>query len=268
MTAHPFDDAIRLDPAGEGRWHGTTSDAYWNMVGPFGGYVAALLLKAAIDDPRRKGEPVALTVNFCAAVAKGAFEIVATPVRTGGSTQHWTIALEQEGTIAATATALFGARPDTFASTTRSRPDATSAQVLERFTGFDVGWTQRYDLRFAEGAPQAEGDSDGPSRSLLWIGQRPPRALDFPALAAICDIFFGRIIHVRRQMVPFGTVSMTAYFHATADDLAAVGDAFVLGYADARIFDRGFHDQSAEIWSAEGRLLATSHQLVYYRDPR
>jgi acyl-CoA thioesterase len=41
----------------------------------------------------------------------------------------------------------------------------------------------------------------------------------------------------------------------------------VLGTADARIFDRGYHDQSAELWSKDGRLLATSHQLVYYRDP-
>ena len=41
----------------------------------------------------------------------------------------------------------------------------------------------------------------------------------------------------------------------------------VLGTADARSFERGFHDQSAELWSSEGRLLATSHQLVYYRDP-
>lgn len=268
MSGHPFDDALRLEPAAEGRWRGHTSDDYWNMVGPFGGYVAALLLKAALDDPRRQGEPVALTVNFCAAVAKGTFDLVATPVRTGGSTQHWTIALEQDGAVAATATALFAARPETFAATNRSAPAVPAPATFERFVGFDVGWTRRYDLRFAEGAPDAEGGEPGPSRSLLWIGQLPPRALDFPALAAICDIFFGRIIHVRRRMVPFGTVSMTAYFHATAEDLAAIGDAFVLGEADARIFDRGFHDQSAEIWSADGRLLATSHQLVYYRDPR
>ncbi len=200
--------------------------------------------------------------------AEGSFDLVATPVRTGGSTQHWTIALEQDGAVAANATALFAARPDTFAASNRTFPDVPDADALSSFAGFPVGWTERYDLRFAEGAPDANGSEPGPSRSLLWIAQRPPRPLDFPALATICDIFFGRIIHVRRTMVPFGTVSMTAYFHATAADLAAIGDTFVLGDADARIFDRGFHDQSAELWSADGRLLATSHQLVYYRDPR
>ena len=91
--------------------------------------------------------------------------------------------------------------------------------------------------------------------------------MDPVGLAALTDIFFGRIIHVRKRMVPFGTVTLTSYFHATEADLAELGSDPVLGSANARIFDRGFHDQSAELWSAEGRLLATSHQLVYYRDP-
>ena len=98
-------------------------------------------------------------------------------------------------------------------------------------------------------------------------GVRRLLGVDFVGLAALTDIFFGRIIHVRKRMVPFGTVSLTSYFHAADADLAELGSTPVLGTADARIFDRGFHDQSAELWSADGRLLATSHQLVYYRDP-
>ncbi|QNP43084.1 thioesterase family protein [Sphingomonas daechungensis] len=96
---------------------------------------------------------------------------------------------------------------------------------------------------------------------------RSAAPLDFVGLAALTDIFFGRIIHIRQQMVPFGTVSLTSYFHATEDDLKSLGPSPVLGTAEARIFDRGFHDQSAQLWSEGGRLLATSHQLVYFRDP-
>ena len=73
--------------------------------------------------------------------------------------------------------------------------------------------------------------------------------------------------HITLMMVPFGSVSLTSYFHASENDLAELGSNPILGTADARIFDRGFHDQSAELWSRDGRLLATSHQLVYYRDP-
>lgn len=72
---HPFDVATDLEPVGEDRWLARTSDPYWNMVGPFGGLVAALLFKSAYSHPAREGEPVALTVNFCAAVAKGEMKI-------------------------------------------------------------------------------------------------------------------------------------------------------------------------------------------------
>jgi hypothetical protein len=269
MTDHPFDAAVALDRTADNAWRGRTSDAYWNMVGPFGGVVAASLFRAAWDSPDRQGEPVALTVNFCAALTKGEFAVVARPARTNRSTQHWTMEMSQgDGGAVATATAMFGARPDTFAHRLISPPDVPAFDAVPRTPIGGLGWTDRYDFRFIEGAIDWRGDGEalGATRSVLWIRNDPPRALDAVGLVALCDVFFGRILHVRKQMVPFGTVSMTAFFHSTPADLAAVGDAAVVGVADSRIFERGFHDQSAEIWSADGRLLATSHQIVYYRD--
>ena len=266
---HLFDLATELKPAGEDRWIAHTSDAYWNMVGPFGGLVGALLFKSAYAHPKREGQPLALTVNFCAAIAKGEMSIETRPARSNRSTQHWTITMLQDGECVATATAMFGKRPETFAHRPASVPDVPAFEDVPRMPWPGSGWIERFDLRFAEGQPFWAERSEEPSsaRSTLWIAADPPRAMDFVGLAALTDIFFGRIIHVRQQMVPFGTVSLTSYFHATEADLSALGSTPVLGTADARIFERGFHDQSAELWSADGRLLATSHQLVYYRDP-
>jgi acyl-CoA thioesterase len=269
MTAHPFDTATILEPRGKDEFVAQTSDAYWNMVGPFGGLVGALLFKAAYAHPRRKGEPVALTVNFCAPIAKGEMAITATPVRTNRSTQHWTMAMRQNGECVATGIAMFGKRPETFAHRPADPPTATPFEQLPRMPWRGSGWIERYDLRFSEGEPfwMEPTQKSSTARSTLWIASDPPRPTDFVGLAAVTDIFFGRIIHVRQQMVPFGTVTLTSYFHATEADLVTLGSAPVLGTADARVFDRGFHDQSAELWTLDGRLLATSHQLVYYRDP-
>jgi acyl-CoA thioesterase len=269
MTPHPFDLATELRATGEGEWLATTSDAYWNMVGPFGGWIAALIFKAAYGDDRRQGEPLSLTVNFCAAVRKGELRIAARSARTNRSTQHWTIEMTQDDECVATGTAMFGVRPETFAHNPLTMPRSKPFDELDRFPAPGSGWIERYDLRFAEGNVgwTGGGDEPGDPRSLLWIDSDPPRPLDFVGLTAMCDIFFGRIIHVRQRMVPFGTVTMTAYFHATEADLTAQGDSPLLGEANARTFDRGFHDQSAELWGKNGRLLATSHQLVYYRDP-
>ena len=264
-SPHPFDRATAIEALEEGRWRAETSDAYWNMVGPFGGVIAALLFRAAHGHPERQGEPLALTVNFCAPVRKGEMWLSARPARTNRSTQHWLIELRQDDDVVATATAMFGSRPETFALRPLAAPNTPPASDLPRFPAVGTGWTERYDLRFAEGAPGPHGD--GSPRSLLWIADDPPRPLDFAGLVAMCDVFFGRIIHVRQRMVPFGTVTLTTYFHATHADLEAEGDAPVLGRADARIFERGYHDQTAELWSSDSKLLATSHQLVYYRDP-
>jgi len=61
-------------------------------------------------------------------------------------------------------------------------------------------------------------------------------------------------------------VSMTVYFHADASDLAALGSNFILGQANAQCFFNGFFDHSAQLWSGAGTLLATTHQVVYFKE--
>jgi hypothetical protein len=39
----------------------------------------------------------------------------------------------------------------------------------------------------------------------------------------------------------------------------------VLAVADARIFHKSYGDQSGELWSPSGRLLATTTQIGYFK---
>ncbi len=39
----------------------------------------------------------------------------------------------------------------------------------------------------------------------------------------------------------------------------------LLATARSQHFGKGFFDQSAELWAHDGGLLATSHQLVYFK---
>jgi len=87
---HLFDDATQVT-AGDSRWQGRTSDDYWAFVGPFGGATAATILRALIDHPQRAGDPLALTVNFCAPIAQGAFDLDVRLVKANRSTQHWCV---------------------------------------------------------------------------------------------------------------------------------------------------------------------------------
>ena len=81
MKPHAFDAALALDQVAPGRYAGRTSEAYWNMVGPFGGCTAATVLKAVLNHPDLLGAPLSITVNYAGALAQGPFEVQLLPVR-------------------------------------------------------------------------------------------------------------------------------------------------------------------------------------------
>jgi len=272
---HPFDRALALeaDTQHPDLFHGATSADYWNMVGPFGGITAAVMLQAVLRHPRLLGSPLSLTVNFAAAIEAGAFSIEATPVRTNRSTQHWLLQLSQadangERQVTSTATAVTALRRETWSQVDLQRPSAPTPAESEPMntSSKGVAWVGQYEMRAISGAFPTHWDGSGEhSRSQLWMRDARQRPLDFPSLAAMSDIFYPRVWLRRATPVPAGTVSITTYFHTDAEQLAEVGAGYLLGEARGQAFRNGYFDQSAELWSEAGELLATSNQIVYYK---
>ena len=279
MDSHPFDRAIALQHAGKDQFAGACSAQYWNMVGPFGGVSAALALNAVLQHPALLGEPVALTVNYAAALALGPFTISARPARTNRSTQHWIVELVQDGGVSGSATALTATvmtalRRSTWGGHDIPMPQAPGPMAQERARPpGTIAWLSQYEVRFlAGGMPRSWDDADevapGESTSLtqIWARDDPPRVLDHCAIAALADLFFPRIFLRRRRRVPVGTVSMTTYFHTSASQLRECGTGFVLGQARGQVYQDGFFDHTAQLWSESGVPLATSSQIVYYKE--
>ena len=270
---HPFDAALQLQPAGPDRYTGHTSAAYWNMVGPFGGTTAALALRAVLSHPDLLGEPLSLTVNYAGALTSGAFTLGARAVRTNRSTQHWTVELLQndadgQPVVTTTATVVTAARRETWSANDTPMPVVpapNTSAALPQVPG--VEWIRRYEMRPIEGGIPRQWDGSGDSSlTRLWMRDNPPRPLDFCSLAAMSDIFFPRVWLRRARQVPAGTVSITVYFHAGAQQLAAAGDGYLLGQARAQEFRNGFFDQTGQLWDTGGTLLATTHQIVYFKE--
>ena len=268
-TPHLFDEATRVS-AGDSRWQGRTSDDYWAFVGPFGGATAATILRALIDHPQRSGDPLSLTVNYCAPIAEGDFDLDVRLVKANRSTQHWCVELTQGGgEVATLATAVFAERRPSWSHQPAQCPDAPPFEQILPYRTVAANWVKQYDFRFAEGNPDFAGAphaADPASAfSKLWISDRIPRKIDALSLMAMSDAFFARVFHARREVVPFGTVSLTTYFHVDAEDLAREDISRVLAVADARIFHKSFGDQNGELWSSNGRLLATTTQIAYFK---
>jgi len=263
-AAHPFDRAVALVAAAPGRWLGRTSEDYWNMVSPFGGVTAAAMMKAMLDHPERSGSPLSFTLNFLAPIDAGEFAIETELVRANRSSQHWAIRLLQGGRALAQAIAICALRRDTWGLVEATRPDVPPAEQCQPAPPRKAsGFLQRYEFRIVHGKPFAENPD---SLSQAWVADVPPRPLDFPSLAALCDSFLPRIFLRRAEFVPIGTVSINIYFHAGAEALAHHGAAPVLTVAQAQAFSDGHFDHHGHVWSRDGTLLATTQQLVWYKE--
>jgi len=236
------------------------------MVGPFGGITAAILVHAIYTHPDRTGEPLALTVNFAAPIADGDFDITLRTARTNRTNQHWILELAQGGAVKTTATAVFGIRRDTWATTEAHLPKAPPPEQLIPAGPEFVVWGGNYDMRFVEGAfPGEDAPPNLASTSMLWARDSAQRPVDYPALAALCDIFYPRVFLRRGGIVPSGTISVTSSFHADQEQLDALGGDYILGTAHANRFSDGYFDQNAQLWTRHGALLATSYQMVYFK---
>jgi acyl-CoA thioesterase len=274
-ATHPFDAAIALAPSGPDAFIGHSHPAYWNMIGPFGGLTAAMALNAVLQHPQRLGEPISLTVNFAGPVGQGPITARARPARTNRSTQHWWVELLQtdaDGSeqVSTTATVVTAARRPTWGASDAAMPTVPAPDGLPRSErgGTPVAWIARYEVRSLQGDLPREWDGQTSDDSLTrwWLRDNPPRPLDFASLTAMADVFFPRVWLRRATRVPVGTVSMTVYFHADGAQLAASGDSHLLAEARALNFRHGFFDQTGLLWNAQGHLLCSTHQIVYYKE--
>ena len=202
-TPHLFDDATQVT-AGDSRWQGKTSEDYWAFVGPFGGCTAATILRALIDHPQRAGDPLALTVNFCAPVAEGAFDLDVRLVKANRSSQHWCVEMTQGGgEVATLATAVFAERRPSWSHPQAPFPERQAVRADAAVSPRSpLPWVKQYDFRFVEGEPSFGGTpASAPpnSYSKLWIGDRVPRKIDMLSLMSMSDAFFGRIFHAQAR---------------------------------------------------------------------
>jgi acyl-CoA thioesterase len=267
-TQHPFDLALRLDHVDDRTRRGRTHPAWSSMIGPFGGITAATLLRAVETHPDRLGDPLAVTVNYAAPITEGEFAISLRIVRTNRTNQHWLLELSQDGDVRTTATALFGLHRDSWNDAEAIAPVVPVPEkiIADTEQAKFAGWSGLYDLRFVKGRFPGEGSPPGTSAATtLWLRDAALRHTDYPALAALSDVFCPRIFMRRGSRVPAGTISVTTYFLAAPLELAAVGSDYLLATARANRFSGGYHDQDVRVWTRQGALLATSHQIVYFK---
>lgn len=261
---YTLDRSLQIEDLGEGRWRAATSADYGNRVGPYGGWIAALLMKAILEQ-KPQGEPLSLTVTFLGGCQDGALTGSTRLLRRSRTNEHWTAEFsDHTGTPVAHGVVTFGLRRPTIPLGELKAPPAAPAPETiaprPRFSN-GPGFFNRYDGRQFVGIPFKANPN---TESRAWFKDADDRPLDCISLAAHADAPLPRIFLVTPTPSPIATMTMSVYFHATPEAFAEVGGDYVLVDAVCQSGHDGFHDQSVKLWSRSGRLLATSEQVVWY----
>jgi acyl-coenzyme A thioesterase PaaI-like protein len=261
--------AIPLTPVAPGRWTTIAGEEWANPGGGlWGGYAIGLAVRVLEAEPQAVGEALSLTLTYIAAVPAGPLDIRTRRIRQGGSVGVWEVELlpagsEQVGVHAIVTLARRPATPPFAFATMPDAPDPLSlpapAPPSEAMRHYGASSFERRSL---EGFPPTPG---GDSRSLHWVrSRRGP--LDKALLGMITDNAAPRAMYALGPTIRTTTLSLTAYLHATAQELAEIGDDYVLVECEGRVGGGGASDERSSYWSRSGKLLATSEQLAWYRE--
>ncbi len=269
MTAvHALDQSIQMEQIEPGHFTGPPPKLYWNLVGPYGGISAAIAIHAVMQCDGAIGEPLALTINFTAPVLDTSYDLIVENIRTGRTTQHWIFHMDQtkpDGSVARVLQGMvtMGVRRDVWSAQTLQAPKAIRSpeDSHKRSERHGIEWFNRYELRFTNNPMKSENPSEP---TLTWVRDNPPRPLDYPALAAICDSFFPAIFAERRDTMPIATVTMNTYFHTSSEEMARIGSDYLLAGSRSHVYHDGFFDAEGKMWAGD-RLIATSQQVMWYR---
>jgi acyl-CoA thioesterase len=264
---HPFDASLELQAVGSDTgnaavYRARTSDRYRNAIGPFGGWTAALLLKSVLAMPQARGAPLALDAVFMGAIDDGALETRIFPLRQNRTVGFWRAELWQHDRMCAHAqvtlsTPRTGARLQDVRFPQVPPPDAVQTYANPRIP---VPWIGQYIFKPVTGMLFSGAES---MDALLWLRDAEPRPLDAVSLTAISDTPFPSPWICLEDQFPVSTVAFSVYFRAAAADYAAAGSDCMLLESRAAVMKNGYVDQFTHVWSADGRLLAQTQQMLW-----
>jgi acyl-CoA thioesterase len=259
-----FDDEIALTLQDAGLYEATIAETWWIERGPNGGYLAALLLHALIEtvgDPRR--DPRSLTIHFLEPPASGPCRIVTTVERAGRSVTTLSARLTQGERTCALALAAFAVPRPSYELAEAAMPIVPPPEGLSPFPPAGTlfpRFTTHYDYRWALGDLPFSGSSS--SRVGGWIRLTEPRPADAPLLAAFADAWVPCLFPRLAEPIGAPTLDLTIHFRARLPLPAAAPDDFYFCVFSSQLAADGVFDESGEIWSRDGALLAQSRQLA------
>jgi acyl-CoA thioesterase len=266
VTAGAFDRAIAVDAQDPSRVTTTLDEAWSTPAGLNGGYVAAVVLNAAIASlGRPERHPRSMTLHYLSPPKPGPAVVEVTEERSGRSMSSLSARLAQEGKTKVLALLALGgsyASEAEFGTPAAELPAFDDVETLHwRAPGFPI--VDFFDLRPALGpVPFVEPPADEAVTG-GWMRLRDDgRPLDAPLVALYADAWWPAAFVRAPVRSPAPTIDLTIHFRADgALQALAPGTPVKVRFA-SRTAHEGFFEEDGELWAPDGTLLAISRQLA------
>lgn len=256
-----FATAAAVHEASDGTLACTVDQDWWVFAGPNGGYLAAIVvhaLEARVDTFERPLR--SLTVQYQRAPKPGPATIEVILEREGRTVTFARVTLRQGDRLALSALAVLGRSAEgevvLGAATPPDVPGPDSIEPLPEAPPEAPPFGRHFDYRYA-----VERRDDSAAVTGGWLRLREPHELDAALASALCDSWIPAVFSVTHRPIAVPTLDLTVHLRVA---FPRPGD-WVLGRFTTRTARDGFLEEDAELFSADGELLAQSRQLALAR---
>ena len=262
-----FDRTIAVEPLGGGRYGAGIDPAWSGPVSANGGVVAATMVRAAEAEMGDGPPPRMITAHYLERIPSGPAEIEVEVLRNGSRVAAAETRIHLEGKLACQTTVVFSApRPqeiEQLAEPPQAPPPeqvpVLSPAVLESFPPL----FHQVEMRPVFGHPETFGNQEPVSGGWIAIsGDEEP--FDAARLCAITDLWWPALFGRMRRPGSMPTLQLTVHIRSTA----VAAPPPVLARFHTRSLIEGHAEESAEIWSVDGTLLAESKQMALVPEER
>jgi acyl-CoA thioesterase len=256
-----LDDDTMLERDGSGRWRGEITDR-WTVVGPNGGYLAAFITRALMNEAPFP-HPLTMTVHYVARASFAPATVDVEVLRSGRAHATLSARLWQDELVAA-ALATFGRRreggPELLGVTMPDvpLPDECVAppQDAPRPPGFTM--RDRFDSRMSPSSdPNFGGAGDGSPTSGGWR-RLVDRELDDLAIPLFMDASPPSVWAATGRGAAAPTVEMTVHWRS------APHTPWHLAWFTTSSLGGGYFIENGQLWGEDGALVAESRQLARF----
>ncbi|HEX2315729.1 MAG TPA: thioesterase family protein [Thermomonospora sp.] len=255
-----FDDATAVRRAAEGRYTADLDGGYAIGEALNGGYLMAVLLRAAVDASPH-AHPVATSAAFLRVARPGPAEVHVETRKTGRTAAMARVSLVQNGEPIVDAQVTTGTLdPEVVPVYAGEAPPPLPP--LDKCTGAgpseaDRGFADRVDMRFDPATMGwLDGQPSGRPESRAYFRLRDDdHAPDAYLLALAVDALFPVVFNTGAYgWAP--TVELTWHMRAVP------APGWLAVHGGGRLVAGGWFDEEVEVWDSAGRLVAQSRQIA------